>query len=303
MNGEECILIDTHADYSIFDTFECGQAFRAEKIYESEDYIEYATVVKDKLLRFGQSKAGEVYVYGLDEDEFIKTAVPYMSFDRDYEMIRADIIAHTDSKWLKDACEMAKGIAILRQDPWEALISFIISQNNNIPRIKGIVRKISAQYGECIALRDNMKKCPFNKINCTPCEEICQNCGACYTFPTAKAILDEPEKLLYSKPGFRYKYMLDAAQKVMDGVIDFEKIRLQKSYDISVSELSKIKGVGEKVASCVALFALDNLDAFPIDVLIKRAIDTYFEGRLDPKSLGAYAGIAQQYIFHYIKSL
>ena len=133
--------------------------------------------------------------------------------------------------------------------------------------------------------------------------DACLSCGACYSFPTAEAVCKNPEGLLSSHPGFRYKYLTDAASKVAAGEIDFGKIIKESSYDFTVSELMKVKGVGEKVASCTSLFAFSNLDAFPIDVWMKRAIEEYFDGNLDPKSLGAYAGVAQQYIFHYIRTL
>ena len=109
--------------------------------------------------------------------------------------------------------------------------------------------------------------------------------------------------MLPTKPGFRYRYLLDAAEKVTRGEVDLQKIEESGDYDYAVSELSRISGVGLKVASCTALFGLGCLDAFPIDVWMKRAIDTYFDGKLDHKSLGRYAGVAQQYIFHYIRNL
>ena len=112
-----------------------------------------------------------------------------------------------------------------------------------------------------------------------------------------------PELLLPSHPGFRYKYLLDAAERVASGNVDLTKIAEAGEYAYTVSELMRIKGVGEKVASCTALFGFANLEAFPIDVWMKRAIDTYFDGKLDPTTLGPYAGVAQQYIFHYIRIL
>jgi N-glycosylase/DNA lyase len=106
-----------------------------------------------------------------------------------------------------------------------------------------------------------------------------------------------------ARVGFRYKYLLDAAERVSSGETDLDAIKAQRSYSHTVEELKKIKGVGDKVASCVALFGMGNLEAFPIDVWMKRAIDTYFDGKLDPTTLGEYAGVAQQYIFHYIRNL
>ena len=109
--------------------------------------------------------------------------------------------------------------------------------------------------------------------------------------------------MLPSKPGFRYKYILDAAEKIASGEVNIDSIKKANSYDTTVAELSKILGVGLKEASCAALYGFYNLDAFPIDVWMKRAIDEYFDGELDHKKFGRYAGIAQQYLFYYIRSI
>lgn len=301
--NRELTYVSGLGDYSIKDTFECGQCFRYELIREEPGYVEYLTVVKDKIITVAQKNAGELIFYGLSEEEFLTEAVPYFSLDVDFVAIRRDIIKRTDSEWLRCAAESAKGIAILKQDPWETLFSFIISQNNNIPRIRGIIKKISAEYGANICLQKGIIKCPLSKIDGIPCDEKCKSCGICYTFPTAEAVSKSPEKLLVSNPGFRYKYLCDAADKVTRGEVNFNMIAAARSYEHTVSCLTKIKGVGEKVASCTALFGFGNLEAFPIDVWMKRAIDEYFDGSLDPKSLGRYAGVAQQYIFHYIRNL
>jgi N-glycosylase/DNA lyase len=178
-----------------------------------------------------------------------------------------------------------------------------VSQNNNIPRIRKIIREISAAYGVNLCLQNGIKKCPLGKTDATPCEEICKNCGACYSFPEAESIVKNPEAMLPSKPGFRYKYLLDAATRVSTKETNLDMIAAARSYTHTVGELMKILGVGNKVASCTALFGFGNLEAFPVDVWMKRAIDKYFDGKLDPLTLGRYAGVAQQYIFHYIRNL
>ena len=301
--GREALVVSGLGSYSLSDSLECGQAFRYEKICEKEGYVEYMTVVGDHLITVGQKTAGELVFYAISDEVFESVAVPYFALDTDYEEIRSDILSHTDSEWLKKAAESAKGIVILKQDEWESIFSFIISQNNNIPRIRKIIRQLSAEYGVNICLQKGIKKCPLGKISASPCEELCSSCGSCYSFPTASAVAEDPEKMLSSKPGFRYKYLLSAAEGVHSGKIDLEAIAEAKSYSYTVEELKKIKGVGDKVASCAALFGFGNLEAFPIDVWMKRAIDTYFDGNLDPASLGKYAGVAQQYIFHYIRNL
>ena len=303
LNSREALVVSGLGEYSLSDTLECGQCFRHRKIKECDGYVEYMVPVKEKIFFVGQKKAGELIFYGISEEDFTSLAVPYFSLDTDYEKIKNDIRKRTDSEWLHKAIDVAGGIAILKQDPWEALFSFIVSQNNNIPRIKKIISEISAQYGVNLCLQNGIKTCPLSKIDGTPCHENCKNCGFCYSFPSAEAVMENPEKLLASRPGFRFKYLLDAARRVASGETRLDMIAAARSYTHTLSELKKILGVGDKVASCVALFGFGNLEAFPIDVWMKRAIDTYFDGNLNPDSLGRYAGVAQQYIFHYIRCL
>ena len=303
VDKREAIVVKTQGNYSLSDTLECGQCFRYEKIKDTDGYVEYIIPVGNHLINVGQVKRGELIFYGMSEDVLISVAVPYFSLDTDYMAIRDEIISLTDSEWLKRAARCADGIAILRQDSWETLFSFIISQNNNIPRIRKIIRELSSAYGVNISLQNGTTKCPCGKTGATPCDEICASCGICYTFPTATQVAENPDKMLPSRPGFRFKYLLDAAEKVASGEISLDEIKAAKSYDFTCQKLKEIKGVGDKVAACCALFGFGNLEAFPIDVWMKRAIDTYFDGKLDPTTLGRYAGIAQQYIFHYIRNI
>ena len=301
IGGREATVISGLGKMKLSDTLECGQAFRYERLDGGSVPCEYLVNAYGSLLFVGQRKAGELIFFGITDADLIKAA-RYFSLDTDFEAIRADILSRTDSEWLARAAESAAGVTILSQDPWETLVSFIISQNNNIPRIRKIIRMISAEYGENLA-EGRLKSCPSGSINGTPCREFCKNCGICYTFPTAEDILARPEGLLPSHPGFRYKYILDAARRVASGETDLEDIKSHESYEYTVSSLKEILGVGDKVASCVALFGFGNLEAFPIDVWIRRAIDLYFDGSLDPAALGKYAGVAQQYIFHYLRNI
>ena len=287
----------------LFDTMECGQAFRFERLVMETDYVEYLIVAYGRLIQVGQRTAGELIFYGEWSEEYERIVSKYFAFDTDFEAIRQDVISRTDSDWLKRAAEEAKGITILRQEPWETLFSFIVSQNNNIPRIKKIIKSIASEYGINLAEKYAFSSCPLPEGNCTPGCEKCRGCGICYSFPTPEEVMSHPDGLLPSKPGFRYKYLVDAANSITEGRISLEDIYQKNSYEYTLSELKKICGVGDKVASCVALFGFSNLEAFPIDVWMKRAIDEYFDGKLDPTILGPYAGVAQQYIFHYIRNL
>ena len=299
---KNAICVKNLGAYSLSDTMECGQCFRYEKIERSDGIDEYMTVVGNTLIRVAQKERGELIFPNMSEDVFTSVAVPYFALDRDLEVVRKNVADNTDSKWLKEAADFGAGIAILGQDPWETIISFIISQNNNIPRIRKIVREISAAYGTNLSIVNDYNSCPLKLIEGSPNADTCKVCGRCYTFPTAEDIVKSPENLLPSKPGFRYGYILDAAEKIANGEVDITKIKNENRYEYTLETLKTIKGVGDKVASCAALFGFGNLEAFPIDVWMKRAIDTYFGGKLDPTTLGPYAGIAQQYIFHYIRN-
>lgn len=192
-------------------------------------------------------------------------------------MIRHDIKEHfKNDETMKKAMEFGDGIRILRQEPWEAVCSFIISQNNNIPRIKKIIEELSRRYGEQLS-------------------------PGKYAFPSAQALVSAGEEEIFScKTGFRAKYIYDAARRVASGECDLGAIYNMPTQD-AIEYLKRIKGVGLKVASCALLFGFNKTDAFPVDVWVKRIIDEYYNGSLDIPSLGAYAGIAQQYLFYYIR--
>ena len=303
-DNRRAIIVRGLGPYSLKDTLECGQVFRFEPKNNEKDYDEYIVTAYGRVIDVAQRERGELIFFEASDEDFEEVYRKYFALDTDLDMIKDDVIARTDSEWLKLAAEFGKGIAILAQEPYETLISFIISQNNNIPRIKGIIKKISAEYGVNITLQKaGEAKCPLSLCSGTPCEENCKKCGVCYSFPKADEILGRPEGLLPAKPGFRYSYILDAAEKIYSGKVNLDMIAAARSYTHTVECLKEIKGVGDKVASCTALFGFSNLEAFPIDVWMKRAIDTYFDGKLDPTTLGRYAGVAQQYIFHYIRNL
>ena len=308
VGGREGIIVSGLKDYSLRDTLECGQCFRYQLLTSEDGYTEYMTVVGDVLVFVGQRSRDELIFFGVSERELDEFLVPYFALDKDYAAIREDISARTDSEFLKNAVSFGDGIRILAQDPWEALFSFIVSQNNNIPRIRKIVTAMSAAYGVNLAEKRGLSACPktcggFKADGGKLDTGACSQCGMCYTFPTAESVAHDPSLLLPSHPGFRYRYLTDAAEKVASGEIDLDAIKKAASYEHTVESLKGITGVGDKVASCTALFGFGNLEAFPIDVWMKRAIDEYFGGKLDHVALGEYAGVAQQYIFHYIRHI
>ena len=161
----------------------------------------------------------------------------------------------------------------MRQDPYEALCTFIISQNNNIKRIKGIVGRLCESFGD--EIEDGV-----------------------YGFPTAERLAKlTPDDLAPLRAGFRNRYIIDSAKKVASGEVDLELCKTA-DYEAALAELMKITGVGVKVADCTLLFGMYRVEAFPIDVWMKRAMEKLFPG-MTAADFGEYAGIAQQYIFHY----
>ena len=254
-------------------SLDCGQSFR----WEQDDKGHWCAVVGSHFGELSekpnQDGTTDVTFYNCTKEEFLTFWVPYFDLNRDYDTI---INKYNKDKYLKVATKEYYGIRILNQDPWEALCSFIISQNNNIPRIKGIISRLCETFGEEL-----------------------QN-GA-YTFPSAEAIAKLCEEdLAPLRAGFRNKYILDAARKVASGEINLEELKALP-LDTAEAELLKIKGVGPKVAQCALLYGLGHIDAFPVDVWVKRIMaELYKEGL--PATTDGTRGIAQQYLFHWYRN-
>lgn len=253
--------------FNLKTTLECGQCFR---FYEEKD--ESFTVLSgDKLVKVLQNK-DELIFYTSKEEE-INYWIKFFDLYRNYDNIINDL-SLSDTVFSNIISEVS-GIRILNQQPWETLCSFIISQNNNIPRIKGIIERLCGNFGN--------KICDFNEY---------------YSFPSAETIskLNDNE-LSILRAGFRTKYIIDAAKKVAEREVDLESL---ENIDIEEArkELMKIHGVGPKVADCTLLYGIHRFEAFPMDVWMKRAMKKLYPG-LDSSVFGKFAGVAQQYIFHY----
>lgn len=261
---EKGITVSPVKDLNLGETLDCGQSFRWEEYDGGYRGIAFDREVVMKL------DGEELTIENATAEDFEKIWRGYLDLDLDYGMIRDSISALHPV--LKEAASYAPGIRILRQEPWEALCTFIISQNNNIKRIKGIVKRLCEGFGERV--------------------------GSGYSFPTAERLSElEPEDLSEIRAGFRNKYIIDAARKVADGEVDLDSCRALP-YEEARAELMKIKGVGVKVADCTLLFGLHRIEAFPVDVWMKRALEKLFPD-MTADDFGEYAGIAQQYIFHY----
>ncbi len=254
-------------DFELKDTLMCGQCFRFK---ENTDGSFTGVAFKKEITL---SKNGDILTFYTSEEDFLNIWRAYFDLDLDYSKIKSDLSKIHPT--LKEAARFAPGIRILRQEPFEALISFIISQNNNIKRISGIVERLCALCGEEIS-------------------------EGVYAFPTAEELGKmSAEDLAPIRAGFRARYIIDAVQKVNSGEVDLNALE-EFSFDEAKAELMKITGVGVKVADCVLLYGLHRLEGFPMDVWMKRAMDRLFPN-LSGSDFGKYAGIAQQYIFHYAR--
>ena len=259
-------------DFSLARTLDCGQCFRFD---ESRTHMgAFEGIAHGRFLRLSQPRAGSLVLFGVDEEEYARVWHRYFSFDRDWESIRADIEGRAPA--LREAAAGAEGIRILTQDRFEALVSFIISQCNNIPRIKGLIEALSEKYGERI-------EGPGGKC--------------AYAFPTPEAILARPlSELTALKVGYRDEYIYSACRAVCDGILD--EISAAESTADAEKLVRSIHGIGAKVAACVLLFGFGRYDAFPVDVWMKRALARLFPGVRDYSAFGPYAGVAQQYMFY-----
>lgn len=250
-------------------TFDCGQCFR----WNEEAGGRYRGVASGRAAVVW-AEGGAAYIECAPGD--IGFWRGYLDMETDYEEARRSIEV---CDYLRDCAAYGEGIRILRQDKWEALCSFIVSQCNNIPRIKGIVEKLCDLYGEPV-------EAPW---------------GEARAFPTAERVaeLDEAD-LAPLRAGYRAPYILTAARAVASGELDLEATALLPCAEAR-AELKRLNGVGDKVANCVVLFGLHQLDAFPVDVWIKRALAANMPKGFDPSSLGKYAGLAQQYMFFHAR--
>jgi len=275
------IVISDITDFDLIKTFECGQCFRwsidehNNSVGDKNFDVAYIGVAHGRVLKLRQSKNSVILSCSMKDVESIWH--DYFDLDRDYSEIRKNLCI---DDYMMNATNFGKGIRLLSQDKWEALCSFIISQNNNIPRIKAIINTLCSNFGDSIMFEKNQY----------------------YTFPSAKQLATlSSVDLTPLRCGYRAEYIIRAAKSITNGEINLDKIA-DSTPEIARSELKKLHGVGDKVADCVMLFGLHMLDAFPLDVWMKRAVSEHYGPDFDPSIFSPYSGIAQQYIFHYTRN-
>lgn len=294
------IKISAIGEYNVEKTFDCGQCFRFDPVPHPHHATHVGGVAMGKLISVGQDQEGEIFLYGVREEEY-PLFRRFLAIDEDYIKIRESVsTALPDSEGravMSRAAEISTGIRILRQDPWEALCSFIISQNNNIPRIKKLVEALCRQGG--IKADDSILSCPNGGYSSGDSGYSPTDSEEFYTFPPPESLVAMGEEGLFAlRTGFRAGYLYHAAVKVASGEVDLGEVAAAPTYGEAEAILSRIRGVGPKVAACTLLFGFGRGDAFPVDVWIKRVIAEHFPAGLDPAAFGNYAGIAQQYLFY-----
>ena len=271
--------------FELRDIFECGQCFRWNKQEDGS----YTGVFKNNVLNVKKNK-DEIIFEGICENEIQQTVENYFDLNRNYEKIKEQL-SKIDQN-MKMSIEYGNGIRILNQDLWETIISFIISANNNIPRIKGIIEILSEKYGDEIKYKGNKY----------------------YTFPTQEQLknvtVEEYRKLGL---GFRDIRLYETTKMILNKQVDIENMKNNPNTIEVREELLKLSGVGPKVVDCILLFSdLKRFEVFPIDVWVRRVMNDLYiknedETKVNKKQIekianekfGDLAGLAQQYLFYW----
>jgi len=282
---EQQYILKNQDSFELKDIFECGQCFRwNEQIDKS-----YTGVIKDGVINV--KKDGNTITFkGLCSKDIKKVVEYYFDLNRDYKKMKNQL-SNID-KYLKISIEYGNGIRILNQNLWETIISFIISANNNIPRIKGIIERLSKKYGN----------------------EIEWNGEKYYTFPTASQLKNvSVQDYRNLGLGFRDIRLYETTKIILNKEINLENLYKNKNTQEVRNELLKLSGVGPKVADCILLFSdLKRFDVFPIDVWVRRVMnDLYIKEsdetkvskkqieKLSEEKFGNLRGLAQQYLFYW----
>lgn len=299
---EQLYVLENVESFEPKHIFECGQCFRWNK----EQDESYTGIVGNNILNV-KKEQNYIIIKGLCKDNIQDVCTKYFDLETDYNKIKSEL-TNIDNN-MKISIEYGSGIRILKQDPWEALISFIISANNNIPRIKGIIEKISKKYGK----------------------EIEWNNTKYYTFPTPEELSKASVKdLRLLGLGFRDTRVFETTKIINNKEVDLEKFEKIENINVLREELLKFPGVGPKVADCIMLFSMKKHEVFPIDVWVKRVMtELYLDELIDKKQgkvineqskqlpeiknqkilqlaeskFGKLAGIAQQYLFYWRREL
>ena len=274
------VIIEKVWDFNPVHVFECGQCFR----WIRQEDGSYTGVAMGRVVNVKYSD-GRMVIRNTNIQDFKNIWFSYFDLNRDYSLIKKRL---AKDEIMKKAIDFGAGIRILNQDLWETLLSFIISANNRIPMIMKIVASISRMYGT----------------------ELMYNEKSYFTFPNVEDIANSSlEELSECRAGFRCKYIIETARKVLNKEVDLERLKTMET-DAARDELTKLPGVGNKVADCTLLYSGIRHNVFPTDVWVKRVMEElYFKRtaslmeiqRFSKEYFGDLSGFAQQYLFYYAR--
>lgn len=281
---EQTYLLTNPDSFNLIHIFECGQCFR----WNIEEDGSYTGVIKNGVINVKQTEKDFLFT-GIVDGNLEDIVKDYFDLNTDYSKIK-DTLSKIDI-YLKESIEFGEGIRILNQDLWECIISFIISANNNIPRIKKIIDRISEKYGKKVVFREKDY----------------------YLFPNIEELsVASVEDLRGLGLGFRDKRVYTTTKMIKENEISLEQLKQSDNLEYIETELLKLDGVGEKVANCIMLFALKRYDVFPIDVWVRRVMNDLYihnedEEKVSKKEIKKLAeekflgipGLAQQYLFYW----
>ena len=271
-------------DFNPKHIFECGQAFRWYK----EDDGSYTAIHREKVINVKKGN-DDIIFSNTNEEDFQNIWYDYFDLQTDYNKIKKEL---SKDPVLREAIKFGEGIRILNQDPYETTISFIISANNQIPRIKKSIELISKNYGNFIDEYNGIKY---------------------YSFPEPEVLANANEKELEEKckVGYRAKYIVNTSKMIYNKEVNLDELHNMATNDAK-EILMKLPGVGPKVSDCILLFSLNKNDAFPVDVWVKRVMEHFYLkedtklkdiSKYAEEKFGPLAGFAQQYLFYYAREM
>lgn len=282
---EQKLILKNVDSFELKDIFDCGQCFR----WNEQEDGSYLGIFRENVLNVKKDKQ-DIIIEGICKDDIKKTVEDYFDLKRDYTKIKEKLSKIDEN--LKTSIQYGQGIRLLNQDLWETIISFIISANNNIPRIKGIIERLSKKYGSKIIWRGKEY----------------------YTFPTPEQLKNVTiEEYRSLGLGFRDKRLYETTKMIIQKQVDLEKMKQNPNTFEVREQLLSLSGVGTKVADCILLFStLKRLEVFPIDVWVRRVMNDLYikkddETKVSKKQIeaiatekfGDLAGLAQQYLFYW----
>ena len=270
------LTVTINDDFNLEKICESGQIFRMKKDAKCSKRPVYTLISGNSILKISKLENNK-YSLSCSENEFKKTWHPFFNLERNYAQIRNELAGKNE---FIDMClDYGRGLRILTQDPWEMIITFIISQRKSMPAIATCIEALCTSFGNKISINEEQE--------------------SFYAFPSAEKISMLSEKeLLQCGLGYRAEYVLDAARKVSSGWLSIEECKNLPDEKL-FSKLCEVRGIGPKVANCIMLFGFGRTSCAPIDVWISRIIEEEFAGKNPFPAFGSYAGIVQQYMFFW----